>query len=217
MLAQELVQAFGEDHVFLDKDTLHAGNWREQINGALDHAQVVLVIIGRKWASITDRSNMRRLEDPTDVHRQEVAFALSRSDITVIPIRVDGAELPLPEELPDDLRSLTQQQSRQLSDNSAHRAVDLQNLIGDIERITGLKAEGAKTAKKTAEGRRLFSGMLLVTTALVSIVLLLMLDLALGWTLTAGEKSIVFLLVLLATLAVSWWRKRSRERKNERS
>jgi TIR domain-containing protein len=42
LLRQDLVQAFGEECVFLDKDTLHAGNWREQINEALDRSGVAL-------------------------------------------------------------------------------------------------------------------------------------------------------------------------------
>ncbi|MCC2643712.1 MAG: hypothetical protein K0S45_4125 [Nitrospira sp.] len=31
-LRDDLANTFGEDQVFLDKDTLHAGNWREQIH-----------------------------------------------------------------------------------------------------------------------------------------------------------------------------------------
>ena len=42
LLRDELVDAFGEAHVFLDKDTLHAGSWREQIQLALDRCEGIL-------------------------------------------------------------------------------------------------------------------------------------------------------------------------------
>jgi hypothetical protein len=213
MLADDLVNVFGDEHVFLDKDTLHAGSWREQITQALNRSKVVLVVIGRKWMSITDDSGRCRLDSPTDVHRQEIASALSRNDVTVIPVRVDGAPLPRPEKLPEDIRLLTEQQSRELSDNSARREVDLRQLIGDIERVTGLKARNSKTkevGQNTSAGKRpLLSAGPIIFSIVLSVVLLVIVDLGLGWTLEAREKSFVVLLVFLLTLAVSWWRKRS--------
>jgi hypothetical protein len=143
LLREELVKAFGEAHVFLDKDTLHAGNWREQIREALDRCGVMLVVMGRRWLTIADEHGERRLDRTDDIHRQEIAYALSRKDITVIPVRVDGAPIPRPEELPPALRRFPEQQSRDLSDSSAHREVDLKLLIEDIERATGLKAARA--------------------------------------------------------------------------
>ena len=48
-LRDDLAKVFGEDQVFLDKDTLQAGNWRDQITHALDQCKVVLVVIGARW------------------------------------------------------------------------------------------------------------------------------------------------------------------------
>ena len=139
LLCKELEDAFGKNLVFLDKDTLHAGNWRTQIQEALNQCRVVLVVIGRQWLTIKDESGLRRLDRPNDVHREEIAFALSRKDVTVIPIRVDGVAMPQAGDLPADIRLLADQQSRELSDSSARRAVDIQQLIEDIQRITGLR------------------------------------------------------------------------------
>ncbi len=60
--------------------------------------------------------------------------------MTVIPVVVDGASIPRAEELPADIRSLTDQQTREISDNNAHRKLDLALLIGDMEPATGLVA-----------------------------------------------------------------------------
>src|SRR5687768_12492703 len=98
LLCKELAGVFGDDRVFLDKDTLHAGNWRAQIHDALDKSGVVLVLIGRRWLTITDDTGRQRLNCPDDVHRQEIALALSRKDVTVIPVLVDGVAMPRAED-----------------------------------------------------------------------------------------------------------------------
>ena len=49
--------------------------------------------------------------------------------------------MPRPEDLPTDIRSLSDQQSRELSDTSGRRELDMQLLIEDIRRITGLEGK----------------------------------------------------------------------------
>jgi hypothetical protein len=144
LLCKELTEAFGDERVFLDKDTLRAGNWRAQIHEALNQCPIVLVVIGRHWLNIADETGVRRLNCPDDVHRQEIALALAREGVTVIPVLVDGVMMPRAEDLPNDIRSLTDQQARELSDSSARREVDMQILIEDIRRITGLEDKRKK-------------------------------------------------------------------------
>ncbi len=140
LLRDELVQVFGERYVFLDKDGLQAGNWRDQLQLALDRCGVVLVVMGKRWLDARDNDGARRLDVPNDVHRQEIATALARKDVTVIPVLVDGSTMPQREELPEDIRALTDQQARSLADRSSHRELDLEVLIRDIERATGAVA-----------------------------------------------------------------------------
>jgi hypothetical protein len=141
LLRRELAEVFGDKWVFLDKDTLQAGNWRAQIHAALNQCRVVLVVIGRHWLTIADETGLPRLNRSDDVHRQEIAFALSRKEVTVIPVRVDGVTMPRAEDLPTDIRSLSDQQSRELSDTSGRRELDMQLLVEDIRRITGLEGK----------------------------------------------------------------------------
>lgn len=42
-LRDDLAEAFGDDQVFLDKDALGPGNWRDQLQRALERCSVVLV------------------------------------------------------------------------------------------------------------------------------------------------------------------------------
>src|SRR5262245_6714957 len=106
----ELVGAFGDGHVFLDKDTLRAGNWREQIQEALAGCRVVLVVMGHLWLTITDEDGQRRLDRADDVHRQEIALALSRNHVRVIRVRVDGGPMHHDKDLSKDIRGLVEHQ-----------------------------------------------------------------------------------------------------------
>ncbi len=139
-LRDDLAQVFGDEQVFLDKDTLHAGNWRDQINQALDRCAVALVVIGPRWLTTVDEQNRPRIGLPDDVHHQEVALALSRSDVMVIPVLVEDAPMPRTEQLPTDLHGLCDQQAYKIGDTQARRKADLEVLIQNIQTVGGLKA-----------------------------------------------------------------------------
>ena len=139
-LRDNLVRAFGDDQVFLDKDTLHAGNWRDQINQALDRCTVALIVIGPRWLTTVDEQNRPRISLPDDVHHQEVALALSRPGVTVIPVLVEETPMPRAEKLPEDLRRLCDQQAYKIGDTQARRKADLEVLIKNIQTVGGLKA-----------------------------------------------------------------------------
>jgi TIR domain len=146
-LRDDLARVFGENCVFLDKDTLHAGNWREQIQHALEHCKVVLVVIGSRWLTIADEHHRPRIQLTDDVHHQEIAFVLSRSDVTVIPVLVDDAPMPRADELPSDLRKLTYHQARKIGDTQARRRADLAVLVNDIQSVSGLQPRAQTSAQ----------------------------------------------------------------------
>lgn len=148
-LRDDLAAVFGNDQVFLNKDTLHAQNWREQIQGALDRCKVVLVVIGPRWLTTVDEKNRPRIQLADDMHHQEIALALSRSDLTVIPVLVDEAPVPRAEQLPPDLRKLSEQEARKIGDTQARRKADLAVLIKDIQSVGGVQPRpGAGTTDR---------------------------------------------------------------------
>ncbi len=150
-LRDGLAQVFGEDQVFLDKDTLHAGNWRRQIHLALERCTVVLLVVGPRWLTILDEQNRPRISLAEDVHHQEIALALDRSGVTVIPVLVDDASMPRAEQLPTDLQSLCDQQAFKIDDSQARRKADLEVLIQNIQAIGGLKARAGTTNASEVE------------------------------------------------------------------
>ncbi|MBI1277762.1 MAG: TIR domain-containing protein [Anaerolineaceae bacterium] len=106
---ERLVVAFGRNKVFKDIGSIPAGlDFRQYIQSQLKGCKVMLVIIGPQWATVSDDSGLRRLNNPDDLVRVEVETALSRSDIPVIPILVpDGkTQIPDSQDLPEILKKL---------------------------------------------------------------------------------------------------------------
>jgi tetratricopeptide (TPR) repeat protein len=113
-LSAHLALRFGDDKIFRDLDDLKPGiRWRPAIDAALRGARVVLILIGPRWLTSTQR---RRLADPDDVLRQEVELSLRGARRKVVPVLVGGARMPRREALPLRLRPLCDWQACALRD-----------------------------------------------------------------------------------------------------
>src|SRR5262249_1054404 len=75
------------------------------LDAAVKTSDVVLAVIGRQWLTLTGSDGRRRLDDPTDTLRGEIAGALA-AGVAVIPVLINDTRMPAPEELPEDLRPL---------------------------------------------------------------------------------------------------------------
>ena len=71
-------------------------------------------MIGRNWADFKDDRGRTRLENPGDFVRLEIETALKRN-IAVTPVLVQGARMPVPEELPTEIRDLAYRNGFELS------------------------------------------------------------------------------------------------------
>ena len=106
----QLVGHFGADQVFMDIDSIPFGlDFREHIQETLKHCDVLLAIVGRNWAA-PDQKGGLRINDENDWVRIEVEAALAKK-IPVIPVLIDGADLPSPASLPEGLRNLVFRQA----------------------------------------------------------------------------------------------------------
>ncbi len=121
-IEQALDERFSDDRVFLDQRDIEAGvEFPRRIAEALDASDVVVVVIGSKWENIKDGAGQRRLDNPQDFVRIEIATAL-QSGKRVIPVLVDDAQMPRAEALPTplarlaDLNALTISNQRILED-----------------------------------------------------------------------------------------------------
>lgn len=89
-----LKRAWPGDVVFLDVHSIRAGqDFPERLRTALDQSRVVLVCIGPQWLNARDTDGQRRLDDPKDFVRLEIAHGLARAargECEVIPVFLDG-------------------------------------------------------------------------------------------------------------------------------
>lgn len=132
-LCDDLARRFGTEVVFRDVSAIGAGrDFVAALDQALTQARVVLVLIGDTWLSAPDAHGGRRLDDPQDHVRNEVATALARHDLAVVPVLVEGASMPDEPALPLPLRPLARRQAIELSE--ARWAFDLDRLAAVLER-----------------------------------------------------------------------------------
>jgi TonB family protein len=138
-LFDDLVTHFGEQKVFMDVAGIEAGrDFRKAIEESVANCGVLLVIMGPSWLSAKNEAGIRRLDDPADFVREEVAAALRR-DIPVIPVLVRGAQMPRVEELPETLKDLAYRNCVELT--HARWRSDVQLLLEPLGRIIGTSDE----------------------------------------------------------------------------
>lgn len=105
-LYDRLEQIFGREQIFFDVDTIPPGqDFVQDLQDKVDGCDVLLAVIGRSWIDARDEDGQRRLANPEDFVRIEVARALAAGK-RVIPVLVDGASLPSADQLSDDLAEL---------------------------------------------------------------------------------------------------------------
>lgn len=97
----------GGSNVFMDVDSIKLGwNFVDALAEEVAKCSALLAVIGRNWLEARDDKGSRRLDNPKDFVRVEIAAALQRK-IPVIPILVDGATVPSADQLPNDLQELS--------------------------------------------------------------------------------------------------------------
>jgi beta-lactam-binding protein with PASTA domain len=137
-LFDRLRERFGRDSVFLDVVGIDAGvDFVDTLDKAVGSCDVLLAVIGREWLTCCDKQGRRRLDDPNDFIRAEISAALKR-DVRVVPVLVEGAEMPPTDSLPEELKRLTRRQAVELRDSRWDS--DVEALIAVLE----------KEAKRTA-------------------------------------------------------------------
>ena len=125
---------FGQGQVFMDVDTIKPGvNFVEVVQQAIGVCDGLVAVIGSDWLHVTDANGARRLDDPADLVRLEIATALERG-IPVIPVLVQGARMPREADLPVGLTDLAYRNALELSD--ARFRADVERLIEAFEAHT---------------------------------------------------------------------------------
>jgi hypothetical protein len=135
-LVDSLKQYFSEDQIFIDIEKIEPGvDFTVAIAKSLESCDVLLAIIGPNWQGLNHSTNTSRINNTDDWVRLEISTALQRN-IRVVPVLVDGAELPAAEQLPDDLQPLLKRQAYEISNK--RWKYDTDELIKFLVRSIGI-------------------------------------------------------------------------------
>jgi tetratricopeptide (TPR) repeat protein len=153
-LNDRLSTIFGPQQIFMDIDAIALGeDFVEAIETTVARCDVLIAVIGANWLTSKDDHGNRRLDNPEDFVRMEIATALKRK-IRVIPILFDGVLVPGAPELPDDLKPLVRRHALRISDTSFDG--DCQRLVAAIK----LVLDKAAAEKQRQEAERLEAQLL---------------------------------------------------------
>lgn len=131
-LSDRLIDRYGAQSVFVDIDSIPAGvDFRNHIHTVLQETDVLLAMVGARWSGAQADGKTRIREDDDPV-RVEVATAL-RNEIFVVPVLVDGAQMPAEADLPDELKAFAYRNAVALSSGKDFN-VHVQRLIAAIDR-----------------------------------------------------------------------------------
>jgi TIR domain-containing protein len=130
-----LVVEFGEENVFLDVESMVAGmDFRDAIREHIDRVDVMFAMIGPHW----DPSRLASVQDSL---RIELAEAFQQGK-PIIPVLMDGASMPSPDELPAELERL------------AYKHADVIRTDPDFRGDAARLAHAARVAHERADGAR---------------------------------------------------------------
>lgn len=122
-LKNKLSERFGDHEVFLDMESIRSGeDWDATIRSQVASCKVLIVLIGNNWQS-------QRLQDNSDYVRLEIKVALDNGAF-IIPLLVNNAIMPMPDNLPQDILPLLKHQA---SIYSTETQVSLNKLITAID------------------------------------------------------------------------------------
>ena len=154
LLADALKRKFGDEAVFFDTNDLSVGvEWRAELQRRLHASTVVLAVIGPTWAmTATDRAHRVTLDHTeTDVVRMEIELAYQLG-VSVIPVLVDGAQMPARAALLRPFKPLAETQGHTLRHEAWDR--DLEALTGALETVAPAAAPPAPATNGAAPAAR---------------------------------------------------------------
>jgi hypothetical protein len=159
-ISDRLKSRFGPENVFFDVEDIEAGRrWRDELAKRVGACDALVAVIGKGWNPV-GANDLHRLNDPKDYVRIEVQAALERG-VPVVPVLIDGANIPKMEDLPGDLRRLADWQWIEISESRFDYDVGrlttaLSSVAGRVKQEDGKKLEfgNAPKAVEPAPARR---------------------------------------------------------------
>lgn len=101
-----LASRFGAANVFMDVDSVAPGeDFVRKIGDTIAMCDLFLLVIGPGWLTARTADGRRRIDLTGDFVRIELSAALTRG-VKIVPVLVDGAQMPRQEDLPEDVAQM---------------------------------------------------------------------------------------------------------------
>ena len=127
-LVNDLQSRFGKNEVFVDAASIQSGDaWKTTIRKSVKEAKIVLVVIGNNWlCKEKDIPGQLRICSKDDWVRQEIESAQKLKNKLIVPVLINGAEMPDHPDLPESIKALRDLHFRRINiqpgDNEGARA-----------------------------------------------------------------------------------------------
>lgn len=132
-LYDRFVNHMGVDSVFMDQESIPAGqDFGKAISTAITESDVLLVLIGPKWAELLGRSSTS-----PDLVIDEITTALEH-DIPVIPVLLGDTSMPQASALPPPIREITMRQALKLEPGERFSS-DFERLLQALPATEGVR------------------------------------------------------------------------------
>jgi hypothetical protein len=139
-LHRDLCQRFDAAAVFFDRDSIEAGDdFPERLRLGIEGAKVVLALIAPDWLEVKGADGRRRLDDPNDFVRHEIARALQLGR-KVIPVLFDDTPMPSKGSLPYELAELSERHEHRFGGPTYDYDSQLAALIEVMAKVPGVPA-----------------------------------------------------------------------------
>jgi TIR domain-containing protein len=184
-IRDRLVAHYGASLVFMDVEDIPFGSdFREHVRGELLRSDLLLVVVGREWLG-KNGDGPARIHSETDPVRIEVETALQNA-IPVIPVLVNGAQVPEPSDLPDTLRDFAFLNAATV-DAGRDFHVHMERLIPGIDAVAAARRAGAArlTRVETTKTGGVRAGKVFAVAAALAVILLA----GVGWRLISTRSS----------------------------
>ena len=165
-----LWRLLSKPNVFFDVSTIGGGeDFEQKISSEMSRSDAALIFIGREWLGPVQPTRNARIWETDDYVRAEVRAALARR-IFLLPVLVAGAQMPKPEQLPEDVRAITTKNALPLRHESFDDDTEtiVATLLGRPARERSWENKGTLWSKIAyAVGGAIVSAAIIVLGALV--------------------------------------------------
>ena len=137
-LHEYLSGCFGNHSVFFDRSTIESGDiFPDTLRQGVEGCACLLALIGPEWLDVRGNDGNRRLDDPQDFVRREIALALEQGK-KVIPVLFDETLVPARDRLPDPFKALASYDPLTLRGKTHEYQAQRRKLVERLAEVPGV-------------------------------------------------------------------------------